>query len=160
MHIPSPLILAVLFSCFTTLACTDSQPESVTSIPTAIKVEQLEKANVIKGLASYQQSKYKEAHGILHPLAVRDEVSSQSVLGEMYMMGNGVSRSAEESFKWYLSAAEQEHAQSQYQVASMYAHGTGVPQNLAQAFVWSQARPSQRFFGKGTTEKKKLIITS
>ena len=110
-------------------------------------------------MAAYRQSKFKEAYDVLRPPAEKGDINSQALLGEMYMRGNGVSRSMEDSFTWYLRAAEQGSAESQYQVATMYAHGLGVQQDLVQASIWSQ-RAQNNGFGKNTAAEGKNNIQS
>ncbi|MES9905411.1 MAG: tetratricopeptide repeat protein [Sedimenticola sp.] len=127
------LLLALLLSTTTLLSCTDSTSERVQIDNT----KALHQARVEEGLAAYQQSKYTQTYKLLQPLAQEGDIRSQALLGEMYSKGNGVSRSPEESFKWYSRAAQQGHAEAQYQLASMYAHGMGVAQDLAQASIWS-----------------------
>ena len=153
----APLVLAVLLSCFALLSCTDSPSGNAKNNSPEEKAQQLQKAQLEKGMGAYQQSKYKEAYKIIHPIAEKGDVDSQAILGEMHMRGNGVSRSAEESFKWYLRAAEQGLAESQYLVANMYAHGMGVQQDLAQASVWSQRAQTSGFGKDAAGEEGKKI---
>ena len=148
------IFFTAFFSIFILSSCADSTPEHSQTTPSAENAEQAHQARVEQGMAAYQQAKFKQTYDLLHPLAEEGNIQSQVVLGEMYKRGNGVSRSLESSFQWYLRAAEQQHAEAQYQVANMYAHGMGVPQDLALASIWSQRAQANGFGQQAVAEEE------
>ncbi len=80
--------------------------------------------------------KYPEAAKYLHKAAEAGHRESQSLLGNWYETGKGVSKDATESVKWYLKAAEQGHAESQLNLYYIYQDGIGVPQDKTKAGIW------------------------
>jgi TPR repeat protein len=75
---------------------------------------------------------------MLSRLASNGELAAQKRLGKIYAKGDLVERDVEESFRWFLLAAEQGDADSQMSVATSYAKGKdlGVEQDLAKANNW------------------------
>ena len=59
-------------------------------------------------------------------------------MGLRYLYGKGVRQNYAEALKWFMKAAEQEHALSQFVLGNCYANGEGVKQNPAEAVKWYQ----------------------
>ena len=57
-------------------------------------------------------------------------------MGIMYRDGNGVSRDAETSFKWFLKAAENGDPHAQYAVGLALYDGAGTQRDRDQAIDW------------------------
>ena len=62
--------------------------------------------------------------------------SAQSILGNMYLMGEGVSGDAAEAVRWYRMAAEQGYASAQFNLGLMYDNGVGVLEDARLAHMW------------------------
>lgn len=72
----------------------------------------------------------------LRDVADRGDVYSQFRLGQLYYEGKGLPRDDSEASKWFLKAANQEHAEAQYILASMYEKGAGLKKSDDEAFRW------------------------
>jgi TPR repeat protein len=57
-------------------------------------------------------------------------------LAVIYSEGRGIAADGQESFKWFLKAAQKGFAQAQYNLGLIYADGLGVLQNEKEAFRW------------------------
>ena len=66
-------------------------------------------------------------------LAERGFAASQTLLGVMYYLGEGVPENKAEAARWYRLAAEQGDVNAQYELGTMYLNGEGVPENDAEA---------------------------
>ncbi len=71
-------------------------------------------------------------------LAANGDIEAHYVLGGWYEQGYVVEKDLEESFKWYLKAAEMGHVHSMNEVSMMYERGKGVRQNKEQQIYWSE----------------------
>jgi len=56
--------------------------------------------------------------------------------GEMNELGWGRPKNTDEAIRWYLRAANREHADAQYRLANLYYEGTRVQQDLDMALKW------------------------
>jgi TPR repeat protein len=74
----------------------------------------------------------------LQAMARQGYVAQQLELGEAYLTGKGVPRSAADAAYWYEKAAHNGNAEAQNLVGYMYQSGLGVPANSAQAVRWYQ----------------------
>ncbi len=62
---------------------------------------------------------------------------AQYNLGSMYDKGQGVPQDWEQSFHWYLQAANQGFAIADFKVGDAYfSGGRGVDKDIDQAFIW------------------------
>ena len=61
---------------------------------------------------------------------------TQFHLGVKYANGEGQAQDYEQAAKWYLKAANQEHALAQFNLGIMYATGQGVSKSPTEADVW------------------------
>jgi TPR repeat protein len=68
--------------------------------------------------------------------AEKDEPSAQFVLGLKYSFGDGVTKDAAESVKWFRKAAEQGIPIAQKCLGEAYRDGEGVSQDQVQAVKW------------------------
>ena len=60
----------------------------------------------------------------------------QQEIGVMYCLGEGLPKNNEESFRWFLAAAEQGYGRAQNNLAYLYFNGEGVEQNHEEALKW------------------------
>jgi len=76
-----------------------------------------------QGVRAYHDGQYKLALQLLTPLAVQGQAEAQTIIGQMYHFGNGVTEDDTKAFELFLAAAEQGNADAQYQLAGMYIYG-------------------------------------
>jgi PAS domain S-box-containing protein len=86
--------------------------------------------------AAYRKGYYAVALQLARPIAERGDSGAQSLLGLIYLNGNGVQRNESEAIKWYRRAADQENADAQLRIGDMYSEGLGVPQDYSEAGRW------------------------
>ena len=79
--------------------------------------------NYNDGIKAYEKKDYATALKLWRPLAIKGDVSAQSILGLMYQDGQGVKRDYKEAIKWYEKAAEQGDVSAQFNLALMYDNG-------------------------------------
>lgn len=97
----------------------------------AIKADTLE-----EGIAEHYKGNYAHALKLLHPIAEKGNVTAQGLLGQMYLRGNGVTRSYQKALKWCRLAANQGNVNAQASLGLMYGHGKGVDQDYHKAEKW------------------------
>jgi len=85
---------------------------------------------------AYRKGYFAVALQLALPLAERGDSGAQSLLGLIYLNGNGVQRNDSEAIKWYRRAADQGNADAQLRVGDMYFEGLGVPQDYSEAGRW------------------------
>lgn len=119
------------------------------------------------GVVAYQQKKYSKALKAWLPLAKNGHVLSQTLVGSMYIYGEGVEQNDREAFKWLSLAAESNSAQAQYNLAIMYEKGLGVETNIILARKWFKAAAVQgrkdaatRYVLLGDTDEAQASITT
>jgi len=95
------------------------------------------------GLGAYDRKDYKAAHKLLLPLAEQGIVYAQSILGLMYLKGEGVPQDFKEAVKWIRSAAEWGFAYAQFDLGAIYERGKGVPQDYKEAVKWYRLSAEQ-----------------
>ena len=66
---------------------------------------------------------------------------------ELYKLGICVTKSYEESMKWYRKAAEQGDAETYYNIALLYYNGQGVVQSYEEASKWYRKVAEQGYAG-------------
>lgn len=76
-----------------------------------------------------QVEKYRQA-------AEKGSIFDQTMLGNCYEFGNGVTRDVNEAVKWYRKAAEQGHKPAQIFLGFCYKNGEGVATNEVEAVQW------------------------
>jgi len=79
----------------------------------------------------------------LRQKAEQGDVSAQSVLGAMYVTGQGVPKDEAEAIKWLRKAAEQGEATAQYNLGNMYFDGLGVAKDEVEAARWLRKASEQ-----------------
>jgi TPR repeat protein len=97
------------------------------------------------GLDAYLQGNYKIALEKWKPLAEEGNDHAQYGLGQMYEMGNGVTKDIQEAFKWYKLSAEQGNAPAKFYLGLMYASGSGVTKDIQEAFKWYKLSAEQGY---------------
>ena len=89
--------------------------------------------NLENGVGEYTKSNYAQARELLRPIAEEGNAMAQSLLGRMYLRGEGVLQDYQEAAKWHQLAAEQGDKYSQHILGSSYFYGVGVTQNYKEA---------------------------
>ena len=76
-------------------------------------------------------------------MAKEGDVGAQTVLGEMYLRGYGVSKDYKEAVRWFRLAADQGDPFAQYHLGLIYLDGTGVIQDYHQAIKFLKMAADQ-----------------
>ena len=95
------------------------------------------------GYAAYGRGDYATAFKNWKSLADQGSQSAQYGLGELYSLGQGVSRDDREAAKWYERAAASGYVLAQSQLGAMYDKGRGLPQSLSKAMKWYRKAAQQ-----------------
>lgn len=93
-------------------------------------------ADIHKGWECYEAHDYQCALNQFRPSADQGNADAQTVLGFMYMEGQGVRQDDAEAVKWYRLAAEQGNTAAQINLGFMYYRGLGVKQDNKLAMEW------------------------
>lgn len=72
----------------------------------------------------------------LREAAERGNATAQSVLGMLYISGEGVAQDFREAATWARKAAEQGNAMGQALLAACYSEGEGVPKDKVESYKW------------------------
>lgn len=87
-------------------------------------------------------------------LAQKGDVKAQYDVANMYLKGQGTTRSAEKAFEWYEKAAQQNHVSAVYKIGYLYSKGEGVEKDYRKAYDWIKRaaeqdyRPAMFYLGK------------
>ena len=73
--------------------------------------------------SAIQRKDYATALRIVQPLAQGGDPAAQTILGSMYALGYGVSRSYSEAVNWFRKSAAQGFPDGQYQLGTAYLLG-------------------------------------
>ena len=90
-------------------------------------------AMYFEGTENIEQN-YPRAFDEFQKAAEQGHPGAQTMLGSMYLHGQGVRENLSRAFDEFQKAAEQGHPGAQYMLGSMYLHGQGVRENLSRAF--------------------------
>lgn len=96
-----------------------------------------------QGLKLVNEQNYSGALPLLKQAAEKGHAEAQYQLGNLYYMGNGTVKSAEEAVKWYRKAAEAGNKDSQWRLGYCYQFGDGVHKSLEEAKRWYQKAADQ-----------------
>ncbi len=116
------------------------------------------------GLLAYNKGDYAKALRILKPLAAREQVLAEYILGLMYANGQAVPQDFRQAMAWHRKAAEQGEAKAQFSLGVMYFKGLGTKTDHALAFKWysraaAQGDPAAQYnlgamYAKGDSVKR------
>lgn len=70
--------------------------------------------------------------------------AGQTMLGNMYEFGEGVSKDLVQASQWYRNGAEQGYSTAQLNLGTLYENGEGVPLNETEAVVWFRRAAEQK----------------
>ena len=117
----------------------------LTAIPSRSNVANRLKANeyIKKGMEYYRAKNYTQAASYLEKAANLGEFTSQSVLGSMYMKGEGVPQDYQKAKYWLEKSASQQFAPAQFGLGLMYYEGLGVAKDAKKAFFWVEKAATQ-----------------
>ncbi|MEI8102756.1 MAG: SEL1-like repeat protein [Chlorobium sp.] len=68
--------------------------------------------------------------------AKNDDVTSQYLLGHLYLQGKGVKKDVESGLKWTISAAEKNKFAAQVNLIEIYSQGIGIPKDEKESQKW------------------------
>lgn len=83
------------------------------------------------------------------------DVYAQTMLGNMFAAGEGVSQDYAEAVRWYRLAARQGAASAQLSLGLLYSQGQGVEQDKEIAYQWASIAAAQG--GQDAIEARDLI---
>lgn len=92
--------------------------------------------NLGDGMSAYKDGNYEKAFELLFPLAQEGNVSAQSVLGTLYLEGQGTAQNVDEARKWFRRAALKGDSSAQFNLAVMHFNGKGGPRDDLMAYKW------------------------
>ena len=95
------------------------------------------------GIAAYTRQDYARALALLAPLAEQGVARAQTMLGAMYLFGNGVPHDDAQAMKWTRKPAELGDAKAQFGLGWMYETGQGATQDYAEAVKWYRKAADQ-----------------
>ena len=114
----------------------------------------------LAALSYYNSQNYVEAVKLWRQVAEDDEADAQSLLGDCYRDGKGVTKNYLAAVKWYRKAAEQNHTEAQYKLSVCYANGEGVEKDEAEAYKWYiLASAKHNFLFSVQAQKAKRILS-
>jgi TPR repeat protein len=82
------------------------------------------------------------------------DAKAQSILGNVYLDGQGVPQDYAEAIKWYRKAADQGDAEAQYSLGEMYDIGQALPQDYVQAHMWFSLAAARGYQGSAEARRK------
>lgn len=116
-----------------------SEPKADPRFAQGIEVEE----NLKQGQKAFAEQRWPEALSYLGRAAEQGSAKAQSMLGNMYAKGSGVTKDDSEAMRWYRKAAEQGDANSQLIVGLRYAMGIGVSRDDMEALNWYRKSAAQ-----------------
>ncbi len=93
--------------------------------------------------AANDKGDYETAARLFRELAAEGNAFAQSVLGDWYMLGEGVPKDPVEGVGWYRKAADQGLAVAQINLGASYENGLGVSKDAAEAVRWYRKAAEQ-----------------
>lgn len=95
-------------------------------------------------LVGYSGATVSQDHGVVNKdyylkvqkAANQGDTDAQSILGYMYLAGEGVPRDYAQAASWYRKAADQGQAGAQNNLGLIYYNGEGVPRDYKLAYFW------------------------
>ena len=95
------------------------------------------------GRAAFQLGDYATAMRLWRPLAEQGNADAETLIGSLYMFGQGVPQDYGQSAIWLAKAGEQGQASAQLGLCELYDSGEGVPQNYILAHMWCNLAASR-----------------
>ncbi len=83
--------------------------------------------------AAYQRGYYLSAFDLATKLAASGERSAMTLLGELYLNGQGVPQDVKDAANWFQLAADKGDPEAQFSLGLLYARGRGVEKNVKKA---------------------------
>ena len=93
--------------------------------------------------SAYQQGHYLTAFLLATELAGQGDVAAQTLLGELYNRGEGVSQDHVEAAKWFELAADNGDREAQFALGLLHAKGQGVAKDEKKAAHWFEKAAEQ-----------------
>jgi TPR repeat protein len=93
--------------------------------------------------AAMERGDYTIVFEELLPLAHAGDPTAQTIIGFLYVGGEGVAQDYAEAVMWFRRAAEQGNADAQYNLGVSYANGHGVLEDDIEAVEWYRRAAEQ-----------------
>lgn len=117
---------------------------AVTALAPAISFAGLVGAGPLEdGVNAAKVGDYATAMRLWRPLADGGEAKAQSLVGDAFALGQGVTQDYAAAMNWYRMAANQGDTSAQSALGFMYDVGKGVPQDYATAMSWYRMAADQ-----------------
>ena len=84
--------------------------------------------------SAYQQGYYLSAFALATRLAGLGETSAQTLLGQLYLHGQGIAQDSKQAANWFAIAADDGDPEAQFALGLLYARGDGVRKDTTKAF--------------------------
>lgn len=88
------------------------------------------------GFAAYGRRDYSGAAKSFRRAADRGSAKAQTMIGTLYLLGQGFPKDPTEAAKWLKLAADQDNTVAQSFLGDMYREGNGVPRHDFEALKW------------------------
>ncbi|WP_425145931.1 caspase family protein [Deinococcus sp.] len=96
-----------------------------------------------EGINFYNQGQYEQALAELKYVALDGDPEAQTLVGMMYLKGQGTDKDPSLATYWFQEAAKQGNAPSERTLGEMYLAGNGLPQDDYQAAYWTRQAADQ-----------------
>ncbi len=106
-------------------------------------------AELMPAAAAYNGGDYVRAFALAQPLAARGNAEAQTLLGDLYLHGRGVTGDAAAAVAWYRKASNQSYAPGMRALAKCYEVGLGVPRDMDAAERLYKRAGEQEIFHLG-----------
>lgn len=91
------------------------------------------RADFMAGAIAYQKKDFSTAFREFNALAAKGNAGAETMLGQMYVRGEGVPQDPKSAATWYEKASRHGSAGAQYALGNMYYLGNSVPKDAAHA---------------------------
>ena len=101
---------------------------------------------------AYQRGDYGVAFREYLEWAKQGDPKAQTMIGQMYLRGEGVGQSQSSAIEWFRRAAVQENADAQLQLGILYAANPQLAPSAKEALLWLR-----KAAGRGNAEAQYLL---
>jgi hypothetical protein len=98
---------------------------------------------------AYNGGDYARAFTLLKPLAEQGQTEAQTLLGDLYLHGRGVTRDIAVAVAWYRKASERSYGPALRALAKCYEVGLGVPRDMDAAERFYKRAAEEEIFHLG-----------
>lgn len=92
--------------------------------------------SLMQAVQAFKRRDFDTALRLATPLALNGDPTAETLLGDMFVNGQGVPQDFAEALRWYRKAADQGHAEGEFRVGAIYSDGLTVQQDQVEAVRW------------------------